>query len=102
MLVSSSCPAQADNLKSSFTTISQIWTNSVVQVVRLSESGAVVLAFTNLLSGVVSVTYTAECQLIAATSSSLVITILIDGTAILPSGPDAAFCSGPGGKRHRG
>ncbi len=89
-------PAQADNLKISFTTLSQIWTNNAVQVVRLSDGGSISLAFTNPLTGIVSVTYTAECQLIALPSSSLAITVLIDGTAVLPSGTDAAFCSGRG------
>ena len=54
------------------------------------------MPFGNPLGGPVSVTFTAECQLVAGTASWLHVSVLIDNLATLPSGSDAAFCSGRG------
>ena len=89
-------PAQADNLNASFTTEPQAWVGNVAQNIRLTPTGATFVSFGNPLAGIVSVTYTAECQLIASPTSWLHVTVLIDNIVAAPSGPDAAFCSGRG------
>lgn len=89
-------PAKADNLAANFTAIPQAWVGNAPQNIRLSPGGAFVVPFANPLPGIVSVTYTAECQLIAASTSWLHVTVLIDNTVAVPTGPDAAFCSGRG------
>jgi hypothetical protein len=96
LLASAAGPAQADNLRTSFTTVPQAWLGGAVQNVRLIDSGATSFGFTNPLTGFVAVTYTAECELIASSFSWIAITVLIDGTTVIPSGSDAAFCSGRG------
>ena len=89
-------PAQADNLNASFTTEPQAWVGNVAQNIRLTPGGATFVSFGNPLAGIVSVTYTAECQLIAPAFSYLHVTVFIDNIVAAPSGPDAAFCSGRG------
>ena len=89
-------PAKADNLAANFTVAPQNWLGNVAQNIRLTPGGALVQPFVNPLGGSVSVTYTAECQLIAASTSWLHVTVLIDNIVAVPTGPDAAFCSGRG------
>lgn len=95
-LAGATMPAQADNITSAFTTAPQAWLGALSQQLRLTAGGALGLAFVNPLGGTVSVTYTAECQLNAASSSWLHVSVFIDGAIAAPSGPDAAFCSGRG------
>ncbi len=95
-VAAASLPVRADNLTANFTTIPQSWVGNAAQNIRLSPAGALVLPFVNPLAGTVSVTYTAECQLIAASTSWLHVTVLIDNVVVVPTGPDAAFCSGRG------
>lgn len=95
-LAAASLPAQADNITSSFTTVPQSWLGALPQSLRLTPGGAITVPFANPIPGTVSVTYTAECQLNAASSSWLHVSVVIDGAVTPPSGPDAAFCSGRG------
>ncbi len=90
-------PVLADNLNGSFTTNAQFWLGNTAQNLRLTPGGLTVLPFTNPLTGGVSVTFTAECELIGSSNSWLYITILIDSVVVPPTGSDAAFCSGRGG-----
>lgn len=87
---------RADNPQQVFTTIPQNWLGAFPQSARLTNGGTVIVPFVNPLGGIVSVTYTAECPLIAAPTSWLHVTVLIDNVAVLPSGGDAALCSGRG------
>ena len=89
-------PAKADNLASNFTVAPQSWLGNVAQNIRLSPGGAFIVPFGNPLGGPVSVTFTAECQLVAGTTSWLHVSVLIDNLVTPPSGSDAAFCSGRG------
>lgn len=89
-------PAKADNLAANFTVVPQAWVGNVAQNIRLTTGGLLVVPFGNPLGGPVSVTFTAECQLVAAPLSWLHVTVLIDNIVAAPSGPDAAFCSGRG------
>ena len=89
-------PAHADNLNASLTTVPQAWVGNVAQNILLTTGGATFVSFGNPLGGIVSVTYTAECQLIAPPLSWLHVTVLIDNIVAAPTGPDAAFCSGRG------
>lgn len=89
-------PAKADNLVSNFTVAPQSWLGNVAQNIRLSTGGAFIVGFGNPLGGPVSVTFTAECQLVAGTGSYLHVSVLIDNVVTPPSGSDAAFCSGRG------
>ena len=89
-------PAKADNLVSNFTVAPQSWLGNLSQGIRLSPGGAIVVPFGNPLGGPVSVTFTAECQLVAGTTSWLHVSVLIDNAVTPPSGSDAAFCSGRG------
>ena len=66
-------PAQADNLRAANTTIAQFWTDNLQQDVRLNDNGLLNLRFTNPLAGLVSVTYTAEVQLLANQASFMAI-----------------------------
>lgn len=89
-------PAKADNLQFNFTTVEQIWLGNVAQNIRLTPGGAFLVGFGNPFGGPVSVTFTAECQLVAGTTSWLHVSVLIDNVVTPPSGSDAAFCSGRG------
>lgn len=96
LLAGAEGPAKADNLESRYTTVSQVWGGNPVQNVRLTDGGALSFGFNNPLIGFVSVTYTAECEVIGPTISYVAVTVLIGGAAVVPSGSDAAFCSGQG------
>ncbi len=95
-LAAGSIPAQADILLTALTSQAQTWTGSDVKPVFLTNAANTALQFTNPTTGLVTVTYTAECRLIGNLSSYIHLTIFIDNSAVLPSGPDAAFCSGRG------
>jgi hypothetical protein len=95
-LVAAAAPGQADNLQQSFATVPQAWAGPAAQNIRLNNGGLVLLPFANPLAGIVSVTFNAECQLIAAPTSYISISVIIDGVATPPSGSDAALCSGRG------
>ena len=87
-------PAQADNLRAANTTIAQFWTDNLQQDVRLNDNGLLNLRFTNPLAGLVSVTYTAEVQLLANQASFMAISIFIDGQLVVPPSGDTVFISG--------
>lgn len=88
--------ALADNLAYSFNVNAQSWFTTLKQRVKLSNSGALQLAFTNPTAGLVSVTFTAECQLIAPTLSWLGVDIFIDGSIVEVTNGDDALCAGRG------
>lgn len=87
-------PAHADILLTAFTSQAQTWTGVDAKPVFLTNSAKTALPFTNPTAGLVSVTYTAECRLIGGLGTYIHLTILIDNLVAVPSGPDAAFCSG--------
>lgn len=95
-LVTTTGPAQPDNLRATYTTTAQNWTGGAAQRVRLTTSGALDYAFTNPQLGYVAVTYTAVCSLNGHLTSWLAITVIIDGSIVPPSGQYARFCSGQG------
>lgn len=89
-------PARADNFQHAFTTIPQAWTGPFRQNIRLNDAGALVIPFSNPASGIVSVTFNAECSVNGHQLNNVAVTILIDDAAVPPSGFDAAFCNGRG------
>ncbi len=94
--ISTSPPASADNLVFSYTLSAQSWFTTLAQSVRLSEGGVLRIPFTNPVAGLVSVTFTAECQIIAASTSTLGVDIWIDNTVVPVTNGDDAICAGRG------
>ena len=88
-------PAHADIL---LTQSAQEFYWQGINAVPVLPAGSIysTLPFTNTTAGLVSVTFTAECRVISALGTYIHLTILIDDVVAVPTGPDAAFCSGRG------
>ncbi len=89
--------ARADILLYSDKTAPQAWLTTLWQAVKLNGNGDLSLLFTNPQNGLVSVTFTAECQVITSPGFSLptlTINIIIDEDVVPVTNGDDAFCSG--------
>jgi hypothetical protein len=89
-------PAFADNIAYAFNGNSQSWFTTLWQTLELNENGGTKLVFDNPKDGLVSVTISAECQLIARTTAYITLNVIIDGSVVRITNGDDALCAGRG------
>jgi hypothetical protein len=97
LLVAAMSPASAEVLLYSERSAAQKWTSTLWQAVKLSGNGDVSLLFTNPSRGLVSITFTAECQVITSPDFSLptiTINIVVDEDVVPITDEDDALCAG--------
>lgn len=89
-------PAVAENIAYGSTPNGPFWFGTLTQNLPLTAGGATSLRFNNPKSGMVSITFSADCQVIAATTAVMNIDIIIDNQIVEITNGDDALCAGRG------
>ena len=89
-------PAVAENIAYASTPNGPFWFGTLTQHLPLTAGGATTVRFNNPKAGLVSITFSADCQVIAATTAVMNIDIFIDNQIVDITNGDDALCAGRG------